>query len=75
MAKGIRRLEAKVKRLQQRVANPKVPRKYAATLDEKACKQEAKAQLLEALNSQRAAGRISARFYRRKRKQLTKPSS
>lgn len=75
MAKGIRRLEAKVTRLQKRVTNPKVPRKYAATLGEKACKQEANAKLLEALNSQRAEGRISARFYRRKRKQLTKQSS
>ena len=75
MTKGIRRLEAKVKRLQQRVTNPKVPRKYVAVLGEKACKQEVNAQLLEALDSQRAAGRISARFYRRKRKQLTKQSS
>jgi hypothetical protein len=75
LAKGIRRLEAKVTRLQKRVTNPKVPRKYAAILGEKACKQEANAQLLEALNSQRAEGRISARFYRRKRKQLAMPSS
>ena len=75
MTKGIRRLEAKVKRLQQRVTNPKVPRKYVTTLGEKASKQEANAQLLEALDSQRAEGLISARFYRRKRKQLTKRSS
>lgn len=74
IAKRIRRLEAKVKRLQKRVSNPKVPWKYAATLGEKASRQEANDQLLEALNAQRTEGRISNRFYRRKRKQLTKDS-
>ncbi len=74
MAKGIRRLEAKVKRLQKRVSNPKVPRKYAATLGEKASRREANDQLLEALNAQRTEGRISNRFYRRKRKKLTEES-
>ncbi|MFX1299979.1 MAG: hypothetical protein ACFFAL_06375 [Promethearchaeota archaeon] len=72
MVKGIHRLEVKVTRLQKRVSNPKVPRKYASILGEKACRQEANAQLLEALNSQRTEGRISTRFYQRKRKQLTK---
>ncbi len=74
LTKRIRRLEAKVKRLQKRVSNPKVPRKYAATLGEKASRQEADDQLLEALNTQRTEGRISNRFYRRKRKQLAKES-
>lgn len=74
MTKRIRRLEAKVQRLQKRVSNPKVPRKYAETLGEKASRQEANDQLLEALNTQRTEGRISNRFYRRKRKQLAKES-
>ncbi len=74
MTKRVRRLEAKVKRLQKRVSNPKVPRKFAATLGEKASRREANDQLLEALNTQRTEGRISNRFYRRKRKQLTKDS-
>jgi len=74
LTKRIRRLEVKVKRLQKRVSNPKVPRKYAATLGEKASRREANDQLLEALNVQQKEGRISNRFYRRKRKQLTKES-